>query len=256
MSCASATSADPDYQRVRVFEHRGPEHTALESRPAVSASPPAALAALTTVTLDHRALDDFTAAFNRSDLDAVIAAFSDDAEYLPGDGRAHRGRAAIRAAFAPQFSGAFRRDALRSPRSSDRRARAQGHARWIAATTSPARTPAAPRPSCAGSSAPATAHASAGTARDVFHFDAAGKITGKYTYANYTAPRLDAALGVPLLIPARRPAATPQPRRAQPPYSAAIRSAYFAAIGCAGASSWTSARRRPGATRRATARTA
>jgi len=44
-------------------------------------------------------IDAFTDAFNRNDLDAVMAAFADDSEYRPGDGRIHRGRAAIRAAF-------------------------------------------------------------------------------------------------------------------------------------------------------------
>lgn len=34
-------------------------------------------------------LDAFTDAFNRGDLDAVMAAFADDAEYLPGDGKVH-----------------------------------------------------------------------------------------------------------------------------------------------------------------------
>lgn len=33
---------------------------------------------------------------------------------------------------------------------------------------------------------------------DVFHFNAAGKITGKYTYASYDRPRLSRTLGVPL----------------------------------------------------------
>ena len=33
---------------------------------------------------------------------------------------------------------------------------------------------------------------------DIFHFDAAGQITGKYTYAAYTRPRLERALDVPL----------------------------------------------------------
>jgi hypothetical protein len=32
---------------------------------------------------------------------------------------------------------------------------------------------------------------------DVFHFDAAGKITGKYTYANYDRPKLSRELGDP-----------------------------------------------------------
>jgi uncharacterized protein (TIGR02246 family) len=49
----------------------------------------------------------FTEAFNVNDLDRVMAFFSDDAVYEPGDGRTHRGKAEIRAAFEPQFNGAF-----------------------------------------------------------------------------------------------------------------------------------------------------
>ncbi len=49
----------------------------------------------------------FTDAFNRNDLDAVIAFFSDDGVYDEFNGKRNRGKAAIRAAFAPQFSGAF-----------------------------------------------------------------------------------------------------------------------------------------------------
>ncbi|MDH4265938.1 MAG: nuclear transport factor 2 family protein [Deltaproteobacteria bacterium] len=33
--------------------------------------------------------------------------FSDDAIYQPGDGKTHRGKAEIRAAFEPQFNGAY-----------------------------------------------------------------------------------------------------------------------------------------------------
>ncbi len=49
----------------------------------------------------------FTDAFNRNDLDAVMAFFSDDAVYGEFNGKHNLGRAAIRAAFEPQFSGAF-----------------------------------------------------------------------------------------------------------------------------------------------------
>jgi hypothetical protein len=38
---------------------------------------------------------------------------------------------------------------------------------------------------------------------DVFHFNAAGEITGKYTYASYDRPRLSRTLGVPLWRPPR-----------------------------------------------------
>jgi len=49
----------------------------------------------------------FTEAFNVNDLDRVMTFFSDEAVYEPGDGKTHRGKAEIRAAFEPQFNGAF-----------------------------------------------------------------------------------------------------------------------------------------------------
>jgi uncharacterized protein (TIGR02246 family) len=143
-------------------------------------------------------VDDFTAAFNRSDLDAVMAAFADDAEYLPGDGKVHRGLAAIRRAFEPQFSGAF--GAMRFDAEDqliDETAR-KAALRWIC------------RHDFSGAHGrrmsallKLVVRARHGTrvgwhGVDVFHFDAAGKITGKYTYASYDRPKLERALGVPL----------------------------------------------------------
>lgn len=49
----------------------------------------------------------FTDAFNRDDLDAVMGFFAEDAVYDEFNGKQSRGRTAIRAAFAPQFAGAF-----------------------------------------------------------------------------------------------------------------------------------------------------
>lgn len=46
-------------------------------------------------------------AFNANDLDGVMTFFSDDAIYQPGDGKTHRGKVEIRAAFEPQFNAAF-----------------------------------------------------------------------------------------------------------------------------------------------------
>ena len=51
----------------------------------------------------------FVDAFNRIDLDAVMEFFADDAIYDEFNGRHNRGRDAIRAAFTPQFTGAFGR---------------------------------------------------------------------------------------------------------------------------------------------------
>ena len=47
---------------------------------------------------------EFAAAFNQEDLDAVMAHFTDDAVYHTFDGGSPRGRAAVRAEFAPQFA--------------------------------------------------------------------------------------------------------------------------------------------------------
>lgn len=52
---------------------------------------------------------DFTAAFNRDDLDGVMAYFTDDALYDQHDGRVSRGKEAIREALVPQFRGDFGR---------------------------------------------------------------------------------------------------------------------------------------------------
>jgi ketosteroid isomerase-like protein len=50
---------------------------------------------------------EFTEAFNRGDLDRVMAFFVEDAIYDQVDGTRNAGRAAIRAAFEPQFRGDF-----------------------------------------------------------------------------------------------------------------------------------------------------
>lgn len=51
----------------------------------------------------------FTRAFNDNDLDGVMSYFTDDAVYDQFDGQPAVGRAAIRDAFTPQFTGAFGR---------------------------------------------------------------------------------------------------------------------------------------------------
>ena len=126
--------------------------------------------------------------FNRGDLDGVMTYFAPDAVYCPGDGKEHRGVTAIRAAFAPQFAGRFghmRFDL--EDQLIDRQAR-KATTRWICrhdlrdARNMPAwlRLPILAR----------FGARVAWRGVDVFHFDAAGKLTGKFTYANYGRPRL------------------------------------------------------------------
>ena len=50
---------------------------------------------------------DFTEAFNRDDIDAVMWYFADAAIYDEFNGARHVGKSAIRAAFVPQFRGDF-----------------------------------------------------------------------------------------------------------------------------------------------------
>jgi uncharacterized protein (TIGR02246 family) len=50
---------------------------------------------------------EFTAAFNRDDLEGVMAYFADDGVYDELDGRRSTGKAAVRVAFEPQFQGAY-----------------------------------------------------------------------------------------------------------------------------------------------------
>ena len=150
-----------------------------------------------TLSIAQR-VDDFTTVFNRNDLDAVMAAFAEEAEYRPGDGSIHRGRAAIRRAFAPQFAGAF--GAMRfDPEDQliDEGAR-KAALRWVCRhdfTGEHGR-----RMSRWLRLAIGIRHGKrvGWHGVDVFHFDTAGKITGKFTYAGYDRPKLQRELGVPL----------------------------------------------------------
>jgi len=59
----------------------------------------------------HAELSDlvvrFTDAFNRDDLDGVMGFFADGIVYDEFNGKRSQGKEAVRAAFAPQFAGAF-----------------------------------------------------------------------------------------------------------------------------------------------------
>jgi uncharacterized protein (TIGR02246 family) len=134
----------------------------------------------------------FVDGFNTNSLDDVMSFFADDAVYEPGDGRAHRGRDAIREAFRPQFSNAF--GTMRfvvNDQVVDETAR-KAAIRWVCqhdfATTSSFlqrllfKTMFGPRAGWYGT--------------DIFHFDERGKIVGKFSYANYgRRPQLRRDLG-------------------------------------------------------------
>jgi len=114
---------------------------------------------------------DFTEAFNRDDLDAVVACFAGDGVYEEFDGKASRGPEAIRAAFAPQFRGDFgvvrfhREDLFVDPEAN------KAMISWTCRLTKGER--------------------SAGwQGLDLIHFDAAGKIVRKLTYAKAEKPLL------------------------------------------------------------------
>ncbi len=135
-------------------------------------------------------------AFNANDLDCVMTCFSDEAVYQPGDGRTHRGKAdmgCFRAAV--QWSlGAMRFD------EHDRVVDVENRKivlRWV----------------CRHDISHAKPRGLVWTLRkfitrlvignrfgwqglDVFHFDADGKIKGKFTYGWYgTHPHIERALG-------------------------------------------------------------
>lgn len=61
--------------------------------------------------MDRAALEklvvDFTEAFNREDLDGVMSYFAEDGVYDEFNGNRCVGKAAVRAAFEPQFTGKF-----------------------------------------------------------------------------------------------------------------------------------------------------
>jgi SnoaL-like domain len=137
-------------------------------------------------------LREFVAGFNTNSLDDVMAYFADDAVYEPGNGDIHRGRDAIRKAFLPQFSNAFgTMTFVVSDQVIDERAR-KATIRWLCQHDLSTARPAIKRwlfRALYGRRA-------GWYGTDTFHFDERGKITGKFSYANYgKTPQIRRDLG-------------------------------------------------------------
>ncbi len=94
---ACSKKEEPTKPIAKMAKPPEPERKAEEAKP-VEAKPAAQI-----VDTINKYMD----AFNANDLDTVMTFFSDDAIYQPGDGKTHKGKAEIRAAFEPQFDYAF-----------------------------------------------------------------------------------------------------------------------------------------------------
>ena len=127
--------------------------------------------------LDREALRrltlDFTEAFNDNDLGAVMSRLAEDAVYDPFNDEPAQGTDAIRAAFEPQFKGAFgRMQFLEEDLFIDAEAR-KTLVSWTCTLE--------------------TKDGSAGwRGLDILHFDDRGRITQKLTYAKAKVPLLRA----------------------------------------------------------------
>ena len=146
-------------------------------------------------------VDEFVDAFNVNDLDRVMAFFADDAEYEPGDGAKHQGRTAIRAEFAPQFAGRY--GAMRfdvHDKLVDEPGR-RAAIRWACRidVSGPRGRGVYPLLRLLGLLRHGPRMVWQGM--DVFHFDADGSITGKYSYANFKVPPMKRDRGEPWSAP-------------------------------------------------------
>lgn len=114
---------------------------------------------------------DFTAAFNRDDLDGVMRHFAEDAVYDEYNGSRSSGPAAIRAAFEAQFRGDFgvvrfhQEDLFVDPEAD------KAMISWTCTLSRGDRT-------------------AGWQGLDLLHFDAAGLIVQKLTYAKAEKPLL------------------------------------------------------------------
>ena len=182
-----SNKGEPTKTAAKVAKPPEPEKKAEGAKPAEAKS---ATQIIETIT-------KFTDAFNVNDLDRVMTFFSDDAVYEPGDGKVHRGKAEIRAAFEPQFDyalGAMRFDEV------DRVFDVENRKLTIRYVCRHDISQMKPRGlfmslgKIVGRLVYGEKFGWQGV--DVFHFDADGKIKGKFAYGWYgSRPHLQRELG-------------------------------------------------------------
>jgi hypothetical protein len=173
-----------------------------ETKPAEGPAQPtpttrSASGGLMTATQINETITKFTDAFNVNDLDLAMTFFSDDAVYEPGDGKTHRGKAEIRAALEPQFNGAFgamRFDERDMVIDVENRKAAF---RWVCRHDISHAKPRGLVWFLRGISIRLVLGKRFGwQGVDVFHFDADGKIKGKFSYGWYgSRPHMQRELG-------------------------------------------------------------
>jgi ketosteroid isomerase-like protein len=121
-----------------------------------------ARAALETLVID------FTEAFNREDIDAVMSCFAADAIYDEFNDVRHVGRDAIRRAFEPQFAGRFGRMRFHTEDMFLDTAAGKALIRWTLTLEEPDRQ-------------------GAWRGLDILHFEG-GRLTEKHTYCKAKVP--------------------------------------------------------------------
>jgi len=187
MAGGCSKKEEPTKPAAEVAKPPEPEKKAEGARPA-EAKP---------VTQVIETITKFADAFNANDLDRVMTFFSDDAVYEPGDGKTHRGKAEIRAAFEPQFDyalGAMRFDERDMLIDVENRKAAF---RWVCRHDISRMKPRGLSMALLKIVARLVYGERFGwQGVDIFHFDADGKIKGKFTYGWYgSRPHLQRELG-------------------------------------------------------------
>lgn len=132
-----------------------------------------------------------------NDLETAMTFFSEDAVYEPGDGKTHRGKAQIRAAFEPQFNyeyGKIRFDEVdRAIDIENRKAAFRWVCRHDISHARPRGLSKTFQKMIAGLS---VGNRFGWQGVDVFHFDSEGLIRGKFTYGWYgSRPLIMRSLG-------------------------------------------------------------